>query len=104
MAAPIAAMMIATDRRIVENLRARKALSRDTAQPIAPARGFETRRFTTSAARRVIVEIEPGRFYLDEAAWSAYRAARQRTATIVSVAVTLAAAILLYSLWWRTQR
>ena len=70
MGAVIAALATAADRRLVEALRVRRALSAETAQPVEARSGLERRRLTWLLSYGIPVEATPGgRYYFVEQAW-----------------------------------
>ena len=83
------------ERRLIRRLRSAGALSADTAASIVlrpPIFRFRLKGLHNAGA---VIATAPGRFYLDEAAYDRYRAARRRRALpLVGVAVLLVLLIL----------
>jgi hypothetical protein len=61
---PIPAGAIA-ERRLIDRLLRARAFTPDTAQPLADLRWVEGRRLQRLLAKHVILEPQPGRYYLD---------------------------------------
>ena len=92
MSAPIPAIVIAAERRLVERLLERRAFSSSTAVPLLTDSFMAKRRLATLIAAGVIKEERPGQYWVDQAAWQARQARRRRTmlavlASIIAVAL-----------------
>jgi len=80
----------AAERRIVRHLREQGAVSPGAAEPLDDLRRLERRRLPRLVARGVVLEASPGRYYLDEDAWGAYRRGRLLLALGLMAALLLA--------------
>lgn len=96
MGAVIAAAAMAADRRLVEQLQHRRAVSPESAQPVEARPGLERRRLAGLVRRGIVLEAGNGRFFLDQAAWAEYQAGMRRMLVwvLVLAAVILAAVFL----------
>ena len=63
----------AAERRLVRRLREQGAVSPGAAEPLDGLSGLQRRRLPRLVARGHVREVSPGRYYLDEDAWDAYR-------------------------------
>lgn len=87
MSAPIPALVVAAERRLVERLAERRALSSSTAVPLLADSFMAKRRLAALIAAGVIVEERPGQYWLNQTAWEARRALRFRKMMAVLAAV-----------------
>jgi DNA-binding transcriptional ArsR family regulator len=82
--------LVVPERRLIRRLRAAGAISADTAASIAlrpPIARLPLKRLQNAGA---VIAATSGRFYLDEAAYDRYRAARRRRAVpVLAVAMLL---------------
>ena len=87
----IAPVLIAkADRELVESLRLAGATSPATARPVAAPRHLVAQRLGRLLRAGVIREMSGSLYYLDEAAWTAFRGAqRRRMLTVVVLAISL---------------
>ena len=74
----------AAERRIVRRLRAEGAVSPGAAEPLEGLWGLQRRRLPRMIARGIVREASPGRYYLDEDAWDAYRSQQVRIALVLA--------------------
>jgi hypothetical protein len=94
MSAPIPALVIAAERRLVERLIERRAFSSSTAVPLATDTFVAERRLKALLAAGVVKQERPGQYWVDQGAWEARRALRFRKmlailAAVIGVAVGL---------------
>ena len=93
------AMIVRTDRRIVQALRAADATSAAAAVPLdthSPLRRWRLGRLVRGGG---VQTAGTDRYYIDEIAWDSYRARRRRRAfTVLAILVPLA----LLFIWWTT--
>jgi hypothetical protein len=94
MSAPIPALVIAAERRLVERLIERRAFSSSTAVPLATDSFMAERRLKALLAAGVVKEERRGQYWVDQGAWEARRALRLRKmlailAAVIGVAVGL---------------
>ncbi len=96
MGAVIAAAAMAADRRLVERLRSRRAISAEQAQPVDAAPGLERRRLARLVARGIIVEAAAGTYYLIEAAWTRHlETGRRQLAVVLLLAMVITGVVFL---------
>jgi hypothetical protein len=90
-------MAMAADRRLVEHLQERRAISPETAQPIDARPGMERRRLARLVRMGVVVETQPDTYYLLESGWHAYlhRMGRRLRIVLILGLVLLGLAFLL---------
>jgi hypothetical protein len=94
MSAPVPALVIAAERRLVERLIERRAFSSSTAVPLATDSFMAERRLKALLAAGVVKEERPGQYWVDQGAWEARRALRLRKmlailAAVIGIAVGL---------------
>lgn len=89
--------IIHAERRVVRALRNAGAERSDAAQPLDASRPIDRRALARLAAAGAVRENGPERYWLDSAAYGAYRARRRRTA-FVAIGIVLAAMALLAAL------
>jgi hypothetical protein len=92
MSAPIPALVIAGERRLVERLIERRAFSSSTAVPLATDSFMAERRLKALLAAGVVKEERPGQYWLDQGAWEARKALRLRKMLAI-LAMVIAAAV-----------
>ena len=92
---PVPAGAIA-ERRLIDRLLRARAFTPDTAQPLADLRWIEGRRLQRLLAKRVILEPQPGRYYLDGPALADRQASQRWARAIALVFVILAMMGLLF--------
>lgn len=88
MSAPIPALVIAAERRLVERLIERRAFSSSTAVPLATDSFMAERRLRALLAAGVVKEERPGQYWVDQGAWEARSALRLRKMLAILAAVT----------------
>jgi hypothetical protein len=76
------------ERRLIDRLLRARAFTPDTAQPLTDLRWVEGRRLQRLLAKHVILEPQPGRYYLDGPAL-ADRLASQRWARAIALMVVI---------------
>jgi len=92
MGAAVAAVIVAKERRIVEQFRNAGATSPQLARTTQDVGVYEDIGFMRLRRHEVIREANPGFFYLDEPVWIAMRRTRRRTAiVVVAIAIVLSA-------------
>jgi hypothetical protein len=91
MSAPIPALVVAAERRLVERLVERRAFSSSTAVPLVTDSFMAKRRLAALIAAGVITEERPGQYWVNQAAWEARRTLRFRKMMAVLAAVIAAA-------------
>ncbi|HEX5817301.1 MAG TPA: hypothetical protein VFY20_00385 [Gemmatimonadales bacterium] len=91
MSAPIPALVVAAERRLVERLVERRAFSSSTAVPLLTDSFMAKRRLAALIAAGVVNEERPGQYWVNQAAWEARRALRFRKMMAVLAAVIAAA-------------
>jgi hypothetical protein len=95
-AAITGSMIAAAERRLLCFFLDRDATAPERVVAYQPRRGMPAGRFRHLRRRGVLVETEPGLFYLDEDAWRRLRSQRRRAALLVlAILVLLLLAILL---------
>jgi hypothetical protein len=87
---------MAADRRLVEQLRSRQALTQETAQAVEARPGLERRRLALLVRKGIIVETGTGRYFLVEAAWAEDRARARRMLTWVLILAMIALAVVVF--------
>jgi hypothetical protein len=87
MSAPIPALIVAAERRLIERLVERRAFSSSTAVPLLTDSFMAKRRLAALIAAGVINEDRPGQYWVDQAAWENRRALRFRKMMAVLAAV-----------------
>lgn len=94
--APIfAALVLWTDRKIARSLRQEGALNVERAFPFDPQNGLVRWRFRRLANAGALRPAAEGRWYLDEAGLSAYRARRRkRLLKVIAIAVPIVLALM----------
>lgn len=92
MSAPIPALIITAERRLVERLVERRAFSSSTAVPLSTDSFMAERRLKALLAAGVVKEERPGQYWVDRGAWEARRALRFRKMLAV-LAMVIAAAV-----------
>ena len=70
MSAPIPALVIAAERRLVERLVERRAFSSSTAVPLLADSFLAKRRLAALIAAGVVREERPGQYWVDQSAWA----------------------------------
>lgn len=96
MSAPIPALIIAAERRLVERLIERRAFSSSTAVPLATDSFMAERRLKALLAAGVVKEERPGQYWVDQAAWAARQTLRfRKIMAILAVVIGGAVAFLL---------
>ncbi|HEX5632076.1 MAG TPA: hypothetical protein VFX50_02575 [Gemmatimonadales bacterium] len=93
----IAAAAIRTERRLVGILRDRRALSSSTAVPLDAPGGLARRRLRRLVAAGAVHEAQPGRYWLDEAAWAARERRRHRFKLMALLVLLVGIAVLFLS-------
>ncbi|MDB5709989.1 MAG: hypothetical protein JWL96_2059 [Sphingomonas bacterium] len=90
--------MIRVRDRVADRLVSRQALSPAAAVAYQPQGRFERWLFGRLLQRRAVVEVAPGRYYLDAALYTAQNVAWERRATRVSFfgAITLSVLAMLF--------
>ena len=83
------------EHRLIRRLRRAGAISAATAHELPELHGFERRRLEHLRDRSILVEPQPGLFYLDEAAYTQLRLRRRRRALIL-----LGAGFVAWALLW----
>jgi hypothetical protein len=96
MSAPIPALVIAAERRLVERLIERRAFSSSTAVPLATDSFMAERRLKALLAAGVVKQERPGQYWLDQGAWEARKALRLRKMlALLALAIGVAVGVLL---------
>jgi hypothetical protein len=96
MSAPIPALVIAAERRLVERLIERRAFSSSTAVPLATDSFMAERRLKALLAAGVVKEERPGQYWVDRGAWEARQALRfRKMMALLAVVIGAAVAFLL---------
>ena len=96
MSAPIAALAVAAERRLVERLVERRAFSSSTAVPLLTDSWMAKRRLATLIAAGVIVEDRPGQYWVNQAAWQSRRALRfRKMMAVLAVVIAMVVGFLL---------
>jgi hypothetical protein len=86
---PVVALSRA-ERRLIEGLRRAGAVNAGAARPLEP-RGFQVSRLEKLREAGVILEAQPGMYYVDETAYERYRQGKRvGLLAVVAVAVLLA--------------
>ncbi|MDP5280234.1 hypothetical protein Q9Q95_15000 [Sphingomonas sp. DG1-23] len=83
----IAAMMSRARRRIADHFHVHHAISAEDAVAFVPQSRAEHSQFARMRARGVVREAEPGRYWLDTAAWRAEAEARRRMLVPIVIAL-----------------
>lgn len=96
-ASTIAIAITAAERRLMRRLRAAGARSAATAQPLPELRMIEARRLEHLKDAGAIREAEPGRYWVDDEAYAAYRG--DRRALALALMVLSVGAVLLLTLF-----
>ena len=91
MGAEAAAAIVARERRTVDAFRRAGASSPAAARSLAEVGLDESWVVDRLVDRAVLRQAEPGRYYLDEAAWQGFRRARGRFALIAAIAILVLA-------------
>ena len=81
-AAAVAAVMRRRESEVVDDFRAARATSRETAQSYTAIGLGQSLGLRRLRERAVIREAAPGTYYLDEEVWTAVRRTRRRIATV----------------------
>jgi hypothetical protein len=87
MSAPIPALVIAAERRLVERLVERRAFSSSTAVALATDSFMAERRLKALLAAGVVKQERPGQYWVDQGAWEARRTLRFRKMLAILAAV-----------------
>lgn len=87
----IPAIIIRTERGLVERLVERRAFSSSTAAPLLTDSFMKERRLAALIAAGVIIQERPGQYWLNQAAWAAREQLRFRKLMAVLAAVIAAA-------------
>ena len=95
--AAIAAAVRRAERKLIEHLRGAGALDPARTSPLPQLRRIEETRLRRLMGSGAIRETEPGRYYLDEAAYTAYRGRRKVFVATLLVTVGIAG---LAVAWW----
>jgi len=92
---PVPAGAIA-ERRLIDRLLRGRAFTPDTAQPLADLRWVEGRRLQRLLAKHVILEPQPGRYYLDGPALADRLAWQRWVKAIALVCIILALMVIIF--------
>jgi hypothetical protein len=87
----IPALVIRTERGLVERLTERRAFSSSTAVPLLTDSFMKERRLAALIRAGVVVEERPGQYWLNQAAWAQREKVRFRKLMAVLAAVIAAA-------------
>jgi hypothetical protein len=85
-ASAVGIAITAAERRVVRRLRAAGARSAETAQPLGDTRRLGSRRLAALMDAGAIREAAPRRYFVDDAAYAAYRGDRRAVAAAVALA------------------
>jgi hypothetical protein len=92
----------AADRRLARRLREQGAVSPGAAEPLDGLWGIQHRRLAVMIRRGLIRETSPGKYYLDEDAWDAYRS-RQLRLILILMAILLLVGLVMFALTGKAQ-
>ena len=93
----VAGAIGAAERRLVRRLHDGGARTPETAQPLPALRHLQARRLDHLKDVGAIVEAAPGRFYVDDEAYAAYRGDRRAVALGIALAAVGAALALTFA-------
>ncbi|QEH36576.1 hypothetical protein OJF2_51600 [Aquisphaera giovannonii] len=99
-AGPVVAAARRAERRLVEYLREAGAMSPASASPIPDQSWMGSKALRRMLAAGALREADAG-YYLDEAAYSAYRTARTRKMALIMAPLVIAAILVI---WWAAMR
>jgi hypothetical protein len=97
----VVAIIVLKEREIVARFRREKAVTAESARPLATVRVDDNIAVRSLRKRNILRDAGAGRLYLDEAAWDAFVASRRRWAMTVLGTVVVIAALAAAVLWPR---
>jgi len=96
-----AAAMMRARRKVVSWFFAVHAVTAEDAVPFAPQSGLQRRQFERMRARNVILEAEPGKYWIDVAAYDADNTNRRRRIALILGPVLIVSILVLAYIAYR---